>query len=193
MGNHIGGTQYRDSRDITGTIPEMYEDAMRWLKSCLSRPQNGQSFNSEGDLEISEVVLQELVQNALVHLDLLKPAAIRLLVFDNRVEIVNPGCLPDGQTIDEILLGNSDPRNPQLAQFGSKTMPYRDLIMKALEQHERMSRPEINALLMNKLPEALTEKQKLSKIGHLLTYLRQSGKIEIGDKKQWQLKEFSQK
>lgn len=70
---------------------------------------------------------------------------------------------------------------------------YRDLIMKALEQHERMSRPEINALLMNKLPEALTEKQKLSKIGHLLTYLRQSGKIEIGDKKQWQLKEFSQK
>ena len=57
----------------------MYEDAMRWLKSCLSRPQNGQSFNSEGDLEISEVVLQELVQNALVHLDLLKPAAIRLL------------------------------------------------------------------------------------------------------------------
>lgn len=70
---------------------------------------------------------------------------------------------------------------------------YRDLIMKALEQHERMSRPEINALLMNKLPEALAEKQKLSKIGHLLTYLRQSGKIEIGDKKQWQLKEFSQK
>ena len=56
-----------------------------------------------------------------------------------------------------------------------------------------MNRPEINALLMNKLPEALTEKQKLSKIGHLLTYLRQSGKIEIGDKKQWQLKKFSQK
>jgi len=50
-----------------------------------------------------------------------------LLVFDNRIEIVNPGCLPDGQTIEEILMGNSDPRNPQLAQFGSKTMPYRGL------------------------------------------------------------------
>ena len=127
VGNHIGGTQYHDSRDITGTIPEMYEDAMRWLKSCLSRPQDGQSFNSEGILEIPEVVLQELVQNALVHLDLLKPAAIRLMVFDNRVEIVNPGCLSDGKTIDEIMLGNSDPRNPQLAQYGSKTMPYRGL------------------------------------------------------------------
>ena len=127
MGNHSGGKQYRDSRDLTGTNQAMHEDAMRWLKSCLSRPQNGQSFNSEGELEIPEVVLQELVQNALVHLDLLKPAAIRLLVFDNRIEIVNPGCLPDGQTIDEIMLGNSDPRNPQLTQFGSKTMPYRGL------------------------------------------------------------------
>lgn len=126
-GNQIGGTEYRDSRDITGTIPEMYEEAVRWLKSCLNRPQNGQSFNSVGELEIPEVVLEELVQNALVHLDLLKPAPIRLLVFDNCVEIVNPGCLPDGQTVDEILLGNSDPRNPLLAQFGSNTMPYRGL------------------------------------------------------------------
>lgn len=25
------------------------------------------------------------------------------------------------------MMGNSDPRNPQLAQFGSKTMPYRGL------------------------------------------------------------------
>ena len=153
VGNLIGGTQYHDSRDITGTIPEMYEDAMRWLKSCLSRPQNGQSFNSEGDLEISEVVLQELVQNALVHLDLLKPAAIRLLVFDNRIEIINPGSLPDGQSIDEIMLGNSDPRNPQLAQFGSKTMPYRGLgsgIPRVMAENcdvELIDRPEGNQFI----------------------------------------------
>lgn len=127
VGNDIGGTEYHDSRDITGTIPEMYDEALRWIKSCLKRPQNGQSFNSVGQLEVSEVVLEELLQNALVHLDLLKPAAIRLLVFDNRIEIINPGCLPDGQTIDEILLGNSNPRNILLAQFGSHTMPYRGL------------------------------------------------------------------
>ena len=149
-GNEIGGTEYRDSRDITGTIPEMYEEAVRWLKSCLNRPQNGQSFNSVGELEIPEVVLEELVQNALVHLDLLKSAAIRLLVFDNRIEIVNPGCLPDGQTIDEMLLGNSDPRNPLLAQFGSNTMPYRGLgsgiprVMATGSDVELIDRPDGN-------------------------------------------------
>lgn len=33
----------------------------------------------------------------------------------------------NGQTLDEIMMGNSDPRNPQVALFGSKTMPYRGL------------------------------------------------------------------
>ena len=31
-----------------------------------------------------------------------------------------------GLTYEQVM-GNSDPRNPQLAQFGSKTMPYRGL------------------------------------------------------------------
>lgn len=126
-GNSIAGTEYRDSRDIEGTIPEMYEQAMMWLKSCLRRTQNGQSFNSIGQLEIPETVLEELLQNALVHIDLLKTAAIRLMVFDDRVEIVNPGCVMGGHTIDEVKLGNSFARNPLMANFCAKTMPYRGL------------------------------------------------------------------
>lgn len=126
-GNELGGKEYRDSRDIEGTIPEMYEQGMMWLKGCLRRTQNGQSFNSIGKLEIPESVLEELLQNTLIHLDLLKPAAIRLLVFDNRVEIINPGCIMGNHTMEEVMLGNSFPRNPLLANFCAKTMPYRGL------------------------------------------------------------------
>ena len=126
-GNSIAGTQYKDSRDIEGTIPEMYEQGIRWMKSCLRRTQDGQSFNSVGKLEISETVLEELLQNALVHIDLLKTAAIRLLVFDDRIEIVNPGCVVGGHTIEEVKKGNSFARNPLLAKFCAQTMPYRGL------------------------------------------------------------------
>ncbi len=105
----------------------MYEQGMMWLKSCLRRTQDGQSFNSIGKLEIPEMVLEELLQNALVHYDLLKTAAIRLLVFDDRVEIINPGCIFRGHTLDEVLLGNSFARNPLIANFCAKTMPYRGL------------------------------------------------------------------
>ncbi len=66
---------------------------------------------------------------------------------------------------------------------------YRDLILKALAQHKAMSRPEINDLLMAKLPDAMTEVQKLTKIGHLLTSLRTLDKIFFGEGKQWMLVE----
>ncbi len=65
-GNDIAGTQYRDSKDIEGTIPELFEQGMAFLKSNLHHIQAGQSFNSIGKLEISEIALEETLQNALV-------------------------------------------------------------------------------------------------------------------------------
>ena len=126
-GNSIGGTKYRDSRDIEGTIPRMYHEAMAFLKANLARRQGGRSFNSTGELEFPEVVLEELLQNALVHVDLLQPTPIRILVFSDRVEIANPGALFGGLTIDEIKLGVSRQRNPAIANFCSKLLVYRGL------------------------------------------------------------------
>ena len=83
--------------------------------------------NSVGILEIPEVVLEELLQNALVHFDLLNHAAIRLLIFNDRIEIINPGCLYGGLTVDDIKLGVSRQRNPLMAGFAAKTMIYRGL------------------------------------------------------------------
>lgn len=71
--------------------------------------------------------MEELLQNALVHADLLKTAAIRLLVFDDHVEIINPGCIMGGHSIEEVMLCNSFARNPLMANFCAKTMPYRGL------------------------------------------------------------------
>ena len=137
VGNNIGGSEYLDSRDIEGTIPWMFREGMAFLKSMLHHRQDGQNFNSVGVLEIPEVVLEELLQNALVHLDLLHPAAIRLMVFENRVEIVNPGKLYGGLKVEDIRLGASKQRNPLMADFAARTMLYRGLgsgIVRALRE-----------------------------------------------------------
>ena len=126
-GNEIAGTQYRDSKDIEGTIPELFEQTMAFLKSNLHSVQAGQSVNSIGKLEIPEIALEEMLQNSLVHREYIKTAAIRVLIFDNRVEIISPGALPDGLTVDDIKLGNSYQRNQQIAGFCAKTMVYRGL------------------------------------------------------------------
>ena len=127
FGNDMGGLEYRDSKDITGTIPRMFEAGMAFLNANLHSLQAGQSFNSVGKLEISEVALKEILQNALVHRDYLIQAPIRILIFDNRVEIISPGSLPTGVDIESIRFGKTMQRNPLMAAFCAKTMDYRGL------------------------------------------------------------------
>lgn len=125
FGNSIGGSDYRNSRDIEGTIPEMFEKSMDFFKSNLYSLQSGQNFNSVGKLEISEVALEELLQNAFVHRDYSKNSPIRIMIFDNRIEIVSPGALPNTLTVENVKLGNAVVRNNLLVTYCSKTMIYR--------------------------------------------------------------------
>jgi len=127
-GNDIGGDNYRSKpEDFTGTIPELFKQGMLYLKSCIKYLQDGQGFNSHGKPEISLISLEEVLQNALIHRDYFKNAPVRLLVFDNRIEIISPGKLPNSLTVDEVKYGNPVIRNNQIALFASRTMPYSGL------------------------------------------------------------------
>ena len=127
FGNDIAGTEYRNSEDITGDMETLYKDGMGFLLRSLDKIQNGQNFNSLGILEVSRIALEEILQNALIHRSYFKNAPIRLLVFDNRIEIISPGKLPNGLTIENIKYGNTVARNHIIASFASKLLPYRGL------------------------------------------------------------------
>lgn len=141
FGNEIEGDAYRNSKDINGTIPELFEQGMAFFKSSLRQIQNGQNFNSTGVLEISSVALEELLQNALTHRDYSKNAPIRILIFDNRIELISPGALPNSLTVENIKMGNTVVRNNLLVTFCSKTMKYRGLgsgILRALKEQRNI-------------------------------------------------------
>lgn len=63
---------------------------------------------------------------------------------------------------------------------------YKDLLSKFIKQHKKVCRKDVDELLLTKLPEALTEKQKITKIGHLLSALKKAGVIRLGEKKMWE-------
>lgn len=126
-GNDIAGTEYRDSQDITGTIPKIFDETIAFFKRNLHHTQQGQDFNSTGILEISEIALQELIQNALTHRDYSKNSPVRVLIFDDRIEIISPGCLPNSLTIENIKMGNAVVRNNLVVSYASKLMAYRGL------------------------------------------------------------------
>jgi len=127
-GNDIASLNYRSKpEDARGTIPEIFKQGMLYLKSQLRYRQNGQGFNSIGIPEIAPVALEEVLQNALVHRDYFKNAPVRVLVFDNRIEIISPGKLPNGLTVEDIKYGNIAIRNYQIAAYSVHALPYSGL------------------------------------------------------------------
>jgi ATP-dependent DNA helicase RecG len=127
-----------DSADIIGRIQTQFEDSLGFILRNLRREQNGQSVNSTGEVEIPRIVLEELLANALIHRDYFVSAPVRIFIFDDRVEIISPGHLPNNLTVANIQSGNSNVRNPILASFAPKLLPYRGLgngILRALKEY----------------------------------------------------------
>jgi len=137
IGNDSANQQYRSKpEDTRGTIPEMFKQAMSFLMSNIRHTQQNQGFNSIGIPEISPVALEEILQNALIHRDYFKNAPVRVFIFDNRIEIISPGKLPNNLTVEDVKYGNPVIRNNQIVAFGIHTLPYSGLgtgIKRALE------------------------------------------------------------
>ncbi|MGW8274675.1 RNA-binding domain-containing protein [Xanthomonas axonopodis] len=127
VGTQIEDERYIDSRDIVGKLADVFQQTLGFIVANTRAAQGEQGFNSQGQPEIPRIVWEELVANALIHRDYFVSAPIRVLVFADRVEIISPGHLPNHLTIENIKAGNSNMRNPILASFAAKLLPYRGL------------------------------------------------------------------
>ncbi len=127
-GNDQAGTEYLDSEDYEGRLPQLFQGAFAFLRRNLRKVQAGRSVNTQGVLEIPGAVFEELLCNALLHRDYLIDAPIRIFLFEDRVEIISPGLLPAGLTVESIRQGASIIRNPLLTSFATKgLLPYRGI------------------------------------------------------------------
>ena len=119
-------------------MEKVFEDSLAFIMRNLHKVQAGRGVNAPGVPEIPIPVFEELLVNALVHRDYLVSASIRLFIFDNRIEIVSPGHLPNNLDVDKIRTGNSIIRNPILVSYVAKgLLPYRGLgsgILRALDE-----------------------------------------------------------
>ncbi len=137
----IDEDEYIDSQDISGTLKNVFDDTLGFILRNVKRVQNGQGINSLGELAIPKIVFEELVANALIHRDYFISAPVRIFIFSDRIEIISPGHLPNNLTIANIKNGNSNIRNPILASFATKLLPYRGLgsgIRRALKAYDKI-------------------------------------------------------
>jgi ATP-dependent DNA helicase RecG len=133
-----------DDKVFGGNLWQQYRQAMQWVRGKLNVRYDieGQGGGPRKEIwEIPETVFKEAIINALSHRDYYeKGAVIHIEVFDNRVEISNPGGLVSA--ISEKEFGKkSHSRNPLIfglfarmqlvEQVGSGIGRMQDLMAKA--------------------------------------------------------------
>ena len=86
-----------DQKDFTNDLVSTIEETIYFLKRHLNKALKIDDLKRQDDYEIPLVVLREAVVNAVAHRNYLETGArVMVEIFDDRVEISNPGGLPKG-------------------------------------------------------------------------------------------------
>ena len=107
---------FLDRLDCSGAIWEEIEQAEDFIRKNirLFGFRTGFSFGRIDKLEYPMKAMREGVINALIHRNYHEPADTRVMIFDDRIEIVNPGSFPEGVTPEKP---RHIPVNPVLCQL----------------------------------------------------------------------------
>ncbi len=102
-----------------GDVFELVDQAVDFILSKLdySVGTRSQEISIPGKYEIPKEIVTEAIVNAVAHRDYTNNGSIQVMLFSDRLEVINPGALPLGWTIEKLkTLHTSVPANPLLAE-----------------------------------------------------------------------------
>ena len=101
--------------EYKGNIVEVAEACFNQLKAEIKQKEFVFGLFREYVEDYSEIVIRELLINALAHRDISRQQIIEIRKYDDGgyLEIESPGTFPDGVTVDNYLR-KTNPRNPNI-------------------------------------------------------------------------------
>ena len=117
-------TFFRESQPIrnyqvfTSTLFEMIDKAVGFVMSRIDARvgTRDQSTDAPVEYELPESVVAEAIANAVAHRDYTSNGSVQVMLFRDRLEVWNPGRLPDGFTVQKLReIHSSEPTNPVIA------------------------------------------------------------------------------
>ena len=98
------GRPFLDTDKYEGNLFELLRQGVDFVMSHIaqSRGLRTESFQAPMRFELPREVVEEALVNALVHRDWRLSASVEVRLFADRVEIWNPGALPEGITIPKL-------------------------------------------------------------------------------------------
>lgn len=113
--------RFLDNKLLDGTISEMLKLALSFVISNIKKATRVNEYGIREDIfEYPIKALREIILNALIHRDYsihTENDPIRLIIYDDRIEITNPGGLYGRLSIDDLGKVRSDIRNPFIASI----------------------------------------------------------------------------
>lgn len=92
-----------DRHDVRDDLLTQFNEAVAFLKKHLNVRSEIRGLNREDIYEIPLEVLREALVNALMHRDYsITGTQVSVEVYDDRVEIINPGGLPKGLSVRDL-------------------------------------------------------------------------------------------
>ncbi|MBA7520709.1 hypothetical protein ES705_12805 [subsurface metagenome] len=119
-GLEVSSQKYKDAEEIRGKLIDQYTNGISFIKRNLKRVQKNRNVNAPGNLEIPEEAFSEAIANAIIHRNYYINAPIQIYLFDDRLEVVSPGNLPNTVTEENIKFGIHIERNPTILSFLEK-------------------------------------------------------------------------
>ena len=108
----------RNYQVFTGSLFEMIDKAVGFVMSRIDARVGKRDLSPDApvEYELPESAVAEAIANAVAHRDYTSNASVQVMLFRDRLEIWNPGRLPDGFTIQKLHeVHRSEPTNPVLA------------------------------------------------------------------------------
>jgi predicted HTH transcriptional regulator len=101
-----------DSAEILGPVPGALEEAFAFVRRNIARETVIREARGAERWTFPLEAVREAIINAVAHADYSQTGApVRVAIFDDRLEVENPGLLPFGLTIEDIRRGISKLRN----------------------------------------------------------------------------------
>ena len=116
----VAGERFLDNQRIEGNIPDMLSGALQFVKRNMRTKTiiNEKTGQREDRTDYPVTAIREAVINALVHRDYsihTEVMPIQLIMFQDRLEIRNPGGIYGRMRVDQLGKVQPDTRNPVLA------------------------------------------------------------------------------
>ena len=106
---------FKERREIGGSVLQQVRDAFDYLDKWNRTRAEIHGLDRLDRRDYPPEAVREVLLNAIVHRDYSLQAACTASIFDDRLEVLGAGGLPDGISLSDILMGLSAPRNAALA------------------------------------------------------------------------------